>query len=179
METIAGAVLIFLLRVTDVSIGTLRMLSAVRGQRLIAAGLGLVESGVFVFAISRVFKDLDTHPWNMVGYACGFAAGNALGITIERWIGSGWLLARIISREKCRPLLDALRRAGFGVTVVEGHGIELDVLILFIVTRRRRGEEMLRLVRSVDPDAFVTTEAVHHAAGGYLPHTAAPMAVRK
>src|SRR3954471_20797402 len=120
MEALAGALLVFVLRVTDVSIGTLRMLYSVRGRRLAAAGLGLIESGVFIFAISRVFRDLNTHPWNMVGYATGFAAGTALGITLEKWIGSGWVLARIISRERSQVLLAALRDAGFGVTAVAG-----------------------------------------------------------
>jgi len=179
MEALAGALLVFVLRVTDVSIGTLRMLYSVRGRRLAAAGLGLVESGVFILAISRVFRDLNTHPWNMVGYAAGFAAGTALGITLEKWIGSGWVLARIISRERSQVLLAALRDAGFGVTAVAGRGKDLDVLVLFVVTRRRRGEEMLRLVRECDPNAFITTEAVNIAAGGYLPHTVGPTGVRK
>src|SRR4051794_23906002 len=160
MEPFAGALLVFLLRVIDVSIGTVRMLYAVRGLRLPAAGLGLIESGVFIFAISRVFQDLGTHPWNMVGYAAGFAAGNAAGITLERWIGSGWALARIISRDRSAALLAALRDAGFGVTAVQGEGKEGGVLVLFVVTRRRQGEAMLQLVRETDPDAFITTDSV-------------------
>ena len=179
MEQLAGALLIFLLRVTDVSIGTLRMLYAVRGRRFVAAGLGLLESGIFIFAISRVLKDIGTQPWLMVGYACGFAAGNAAGITLEKWIGSGWVLARIISKDKCHPLVAALRDGGFGVTVVQGHGIELEVLVLFVVAPRRRGEQMLRIVREVDPKAFVTTDAVNLASGGYLPHAIPPTSVRK
>lgn len=179
MEPFAGALLVFLLRVVDVSIGTVRMLYTVRGRRLPAAGLGLIESGVFIFAISRVFQDLSTHPWNMVGYACGFAAGNAVGITLEQWIGSGWVLARIISRDRSAALLAALRDAGFGVTAVDGRGKEGAVLVLFVVTRRRQGEAMLRLVRDTDPDAFITTDTVNIAAGGHLPHTMGPAGVRK
>ena len=105
MDLLAGALLVFVLRIGDVSIGTLRMLYSVRGRRLPAASLGLVESGLFVFAISRVFRDLSHNPWNMAGYACGFAAGTALGITLERWIGSGWILARVISRERSPHVL--------------------------------------------------------------------------
>ena len=51
--------------------------------------------------------------------------------------------------------------AGFGVTVVKGHGIELDVLVLFVVAPRRRGDEVLRIIRDTDPSAFVTTDAVN------------------
>ena len=72
-----------------------------------------------------------------------------------------------------------MRDAGFGVTAVTGHGQKSNVLILFVVCRRRRGEEMLRLVRDLDPDAFVTTDSVNIAAGGYLPHSMGPTGVRK
>lgn len=179
MEAIVGALVIFALRVTDVSIGTVRMIYAVRGLRLPAAALGLIESGVFILAISRVLVNIQTHPWNMLGYACGFAAGNAVGITIEQWIGSGWAMARVISRERSQALLAALRDAGFGVTAVDGKGRQGEVLILFVVARRRRIEDMFRLVREMDPEAFVTTEAVNIASGGYLPRTVEAMTVRK
>lgn len=88
MEQVAIACLILVLRVLDVSIGTLRVLYTVRGRLATAAILGLVEAGVFIFAISRVFKHVDG-PLAMAGYACGFATGTALGIRLERWIASG------------------------------------------------------------------------------------------
>ena len=180
MEQLAGALLIFVLRITDVSIGTMRMLYAVRGRRAIVATLGLIESGIFIFAISRVFKTLDENPWNMVGYAFGFATGTFVGMTVERWIGSGWILTRVISRAQSKPLLKALREADFGVTAVAGHGgRDTDVLVLFVVSARRRGKRLLELVNEIDPDAFVTTDAVNLAAGGYVPHVAPPTSVRK
>ena len=180
MHQLAGALLIFILRVSDVSIGTMRMLYAVRGRRSIVAALGLIESGIFIFAISRVFKTLDENPWNMVGYAFGYSAGTFVGMTVEQWIGSGWILARVISRLQSQVLLSALREANFGVTAVEGHGgRDSHVLILFVVSPRRRGKRLLALIQEVDPDAFVTTDAVNLAAGGYVPHVAAPMTVRK
>jgi uncharacterized membrane-anchored protein YitT (DUF2179 family) len=73
-----------------------------------------------------------------------------------------------------------LREANFGVTAVEGHGgRDTPVLILFVVSARRRGKRLLQLIRQIDPDAFVTTDAVTLAAGGYVPHVAGPMTVRK
>jgi uncharacterized protein YebE (UPF0316 family) len=180
MEQLAGALLIFVLRIADVSIGTMRMLYAVRGRRPVVATLGLIESGIFIFAISRVFKTLDENPWNMAGYAFGYSAGTFVGMTVEQWIGSGWILARVITRSQSPALLNALREANFGVTAVEGHGgRDTPVLILFVVSARRRGKRLLQLIRQIDPDAFVTTDAVTLAAGGYVPHVAGPMTVRK
>jgi uncharacterized protein YebE (UPF0316 family) len=178
MTLFLGGLFVFCLRVCDVSIGTLRMLYAVRGRRFTAAALGLVESSVFIVAISRVMKEVGN--WaTMAGYACGFSGGIIVGITIERWIGSGWVLARIISRTKSKELLAALCAADFGVTALEGKGRELEVMVLLVVVRRRRGRQMLELVNEIDPEAFVTTESVQIASGGYLPMLPGGASVRK
>jgi uncharacterized protein YebE (UPF0316 family) len=175
MHLALAALLIFALRITDVSIGTLRVLYAVRGRRLVAAGLGFFESAVFIFAISSAMRDI--HPAKMIAYACGFAAGNYVGITIERWIASGTILARVVtSAGQTAALLAALRERGFGVTTIHGAGQHGDVEIFFVVTSRRRERELLRLIEHIDPTAFVTLDAVSRAQGGYL-STATPRAV--
>lgn len=178
LETLLGALLIFCLRITDVSVGTLRVLYMVRGQRLMAAILGLAESGIFIFAVSRVFKGDVTTP-KMLGYAAGFATGTVLGMWAESWIASGTILARIISREYSDDIRYRLGEAGFGVTAVEGQGRDGERLILFVVCPRRRGKELIDLVRSIDATAFVTVDSVNQAIGGYLPHVATPASVRK
>jgi uncharacterized protein YebE (UPF0316 family) len=178
MSVLLPALLIFCLRVTDVSIGTVRVLYAQRGLRLAATALGLVESGVFILAISRIMKDVDK-PLNMLAYAAGFATGNFVGITIERWIASGTILARFIARDHMSELMTALREHGFGATTVNGAGREAEVRIFFVVAPRRRERELLQLVQRVDPDAFVTVDAVDHATGGYLSGVRSAVSVRK
>jgi len=178
MDQVGVALLIFVLRITDVSIGTLRVLYTVRGRTLIAASLGMVEAGVFIFAISRVFKHAD-NPLSMLGYACGFACGTALGIRLEQWIASGLILVRVISRDKSSALLAALREAHFGITAFSGEGREGPVLMLFVVSKRKHGERLMGLIEQIDGDAFVTLEPVHRAIGGYLAHVASPAGVRK
>src|SRR4051812_36208678 len=150
-----GALKIFLLRVCDVSIGTVRVLFSMRGKRGIAASLGFVESSIFVTAIAGVFKDL-SNPWKMFGYAAGFAAGTFLGISIEQWIGSGTLMARILTRLAPEALIKALRDRDFGVTVMNGEGKTGEVRVILVVAPRRRTRELLAAVTQHDPQAFVT-----------------------
>lgn len=176
MEVFLSALLIFCLRVCDVSIGTLRMLFTVRGRKCVSSSLALVESAIFIFALSRVMRDLNS-PAKLLAYAAGFAVGNFSGITIERWIGSGTILARIVAQNAV--LLVGLRDRGFGVTILQGQGREGDVAILLVVAPRRRERELLELVEKLDPTAFVTLDAVHHALGGYLTSTPSPASVRK
>lgn len=168
MDVFLGASLIFFLRLCDVTLGTLRTLYVVRGDRLRAVPLAFVESFIWIIAISRIMKEVtagNTH--NMLAYAGGYAAGCFVGITIERWIASGWILVRVITRD--HALTGAIRGQDFGVTEVRGEGRQGEQSVLFIVAPRRRGEELLKLVHANDHDAFITVDAVNTAVGGYLP----------
>jgi uncharacterized protein YebE (UPF0316 family) len=185
MEQLGVALLIFCLRLCDVSLGTIRSLYVVRGDRRWAVPLAFGESLIWVIAISKIMKEVNAgHTYNIIAYAEGFAAGTLCGMTIERWIASGWVLVRIITQSG-DALTAALRERHFGVTEVQGEGREGEQALLFIVAPRRRGDELLGLVRSLDDHAFVTIDAVNTAQGGYLPAAARvaaskdPAALRK
>jgi uncharacterized protein YebE (UPF0316 family) len=67
--------LIFLLRVSDMTLDTLRVLMVMRGKKGIAWILGFFQSAIFILAISSVLTHLD-NPLNIIGYAAGFATGD-------------------------------------------------------------------------------------------------------
>src|SRR5688500_19696304 len=99
MEQLGIALLIFCLRICDVSIGTVRVIYTIRGNRVASAVLGFVESLIWIFAISRAMAYVN-NPASMIAWASGFAAGTVLGITLERWIATGHIIMRVISLEK-------------------------------------------------------------------------------
>jgi uncharacterized protein YebE (UPF0316 family) len=179
LESLLGALAIFALRVTDVSLGTIRSLFTIRGYRLVAGCLGIAESGIFIFAISRVIASAGQDTFKMVGYATGFATGTVLGITIERWIGSGTILVRVISPKHAVRLRAMLLNEGFGVTAIRGEGREGEVVVLFIVAPRKRGKIVIQLVKEIDPEAFMTIEPVSQAIGGYMPMIPDPSSMKK
>jgi len=168
VDTLLGALVIFLLRLVDVPLSTVRVVMMVRGQRRMAAVLAFFESLVWILAISQVFARLDS-PLNMLAFAAGFASGTALGMTLEAWFAPGQVLIRAIVREGAEALVAELREQGYGVTVVRGEGRAGEVPILFIVVPRRRAEEVLGVIRAHAPRAFVTVEGVQRAIGGHVP----------
>jgi uncharacterized protein YebE (UPF0316 family) len=178
MDAILTALLIFALRIVDVSIGTVRVIYTIRGQKLISTGLGACESFIWIFAISRAFKYVD-NPLSMVGWALGFATGTFVGIALDQWIGSGSILMRVISRNHALRLRELLNAEGFGVTAIQGQGRDGNVLVIFVVAPRKRTGDLLTLVQGIDPDAFITVEPVAKAIGGYVPHFPAPASMRK
>ena len=178
MDAILTALLIFALRIVDVSIGTIRVIYTIRGQKLISTGLGACESFIWILAISRAFKYVD-NPLSMIGWALGFATGTFVGIALDQWIGSGSILMRVISRNPALRLRELLHGEGFGVTAIQGQGRDGNVLVIFVVAPRKRTTDLLRLVQNLDAEAFITVEPVAKAIGGYVPHFPAPASMRK
>lgn len=165
-----GYLLIFLARVADVSLGTLRLLLVFRGQRLLGALVGLVEVTIYILALGWVVNRLDEDPLNLLFYALGFAAGSYLGGVIEERLALGIVTVQVIPHSNGGDALaDDLRHQGYGVTVLEGHGREGVRHVLLITVTRRMLPRLLRLLREREPDAFVTVLDARQAIGGVLP----------
>jgi uncharacterized protein YebE (UPF0316 family) len=164
-----GPILIFSLRIFDVSLSTLRILLAVRGQRAIVPLIGFFEVLIWIFAVGNAIRHLDS-AWHLLGYAGGFAAGNVVGMWIEEKLAIGLATVRIISRHSGVELADALRSFGFGATEFSGLGREGNVEVVHTVVQRREIPRVIAEVDRWDPDAFVTIEEPRHIRRGWM-HT--------
>lgn len=165
-DLLLGSLLIFALRATDVSLGTMRTLMILRGHRVKAAALGFVESSVWVLAISQVIAHLGS-VWNILGYAGGFAAGTALGIWVESKVALGDIDLRIMSLSREASIARAIREQGFGVTELEGRGQSGPVYVVAAVVPRRAVQRLIRMARELDPKCFVTIDDVRWVSGGF------------
>jgi uncharacterized protein YebE (UPF0316 family) len=167
-ETILGALLIFGLRICDVSLGTIRMIVSIQGRRYIAAAIAFVEVSIFVVAIGKVIGQLD-NVINIFAYSGGFACGTILGIQLEGRLALGNRIVRIITHRPNDLLVTRLRDAGFGVTTIQGEGRDGTVHILFSVVRRKAVTEFMEIVKELAPKAFVTIEEARETVHGHLP----------
>ena len=169
LEALLPALLIFALRICDVSVGTLRVVLLVNGRRLPATMLAFVESCIWVFAAAVVFADLKEHPERMFAYAAGYATGTLVGMTIEQFLAFGQQLVRVITRKTQDNMKELLAAEGYGVTSFCGEGIGGPVEQLVIAIPRRRRKHLLQLVHQIDPQAFITVEPVNQILGGFIP----------
>lgn len=166
MEAALGGLLIFVLRLTDVTLGTLRILMTVRGRKPLAALIGFVEVTIFVVAISQVVRNA-TNIWSVLGYSSGFAAGTLVGMTIEERLALGFTVVRIISTDIKNQTAGALRALGYGVTEMTGQGLRGAVEILEVVVQRHELPVVLQTIDGVDSKAFVTVEETRRVYRGY------------
>lgn len=157
MDLALDLIFIFVLRTIDVGIATVRIVLIGRGRRAMAAGLGFVESLIWVVAVTRVLSGLDD-PLRMVAFAAGFAAGTYLGSLVEEWLAIGQALLRVVAPVETDQVAPLLRTNGFGATVVNGDGMDGEVRLTLAVVPRRKVSEAIALINHSNPDAFVTVD---------------------
>ena len=157
MELIFSALIIFSLRLADQSLGTMRALLVSKNKPIYAALIGLVESAIWIVAISQVIKDIDD-PVLIGAYATGFAAGTILGTYIERIVGVGNIVVRVFTASNSPSIAETLRDNGHGVTVIDGEGKEGPVKIYLCVIPRRKLKSVLNMIEEINPNAYITTD---------------------
>ena len=160
--------LIFLARVFDVTLGTLRIIFTSRGMRNIAPILGFIETFVWIVAVSSIVKNAQNIV-AYVGYAGGFAMGTYVGMMIESRLAMGTITVRAIIRRDPKELIQTLLEAGFGVTTVDGHGATGEVKIIYSTVKRADLPVVIDVFHRILPGAFLSLEEVRSAEQGVFP----------
>lgn len=162
-----GPLIIFGLRIIDVSLSTMRILLAVRGYKVIVPILGFFEVLVWVFAVGNAIRYLDSG-WHLLGYAGGFATGNVVGLLIEERLAIGFATIRVVSTHAGVEMAEALRTIGFGVTEFGGQGRDGRVEIVYTVCMRRDIPRVVEEVERWDRQAFITVEEPRDIRWGWM-----------
>jgi len=160
--------LIFIARVADVSLGTVRVIFIARGLKYLAPIVGFFEILIWLLAIGQIMQNLSS-PLCYIAYASGFAMGNYVGIWIAEKLSLGVVLIRVITNKDALELLEYLRSADYGVTSVDAHGSEGKVQVVFTIVPRREVAGVVNLIKQFNPKAFYTIEEVGFVEEGIFP----------
>src|SRR5512133_501969 len=152
-------VLIFLARICDQSLGTMRIIFVSKGKRNIAPILGFFEVLIWITAISKIMQNLDNYV-NYIAYAGGFATGNFIGMIIEERLAMGILMVRVFAHERGQELVATLNGNGYGATAVEAHGAREKLHLIYTIVHRNELDRVLGVINNFNPKAFYTIEDV-------------------
>jgi uncharacterized protein YebE (UPF0316 family) len=156
----AVAILIFLLRVVDVSLGTMRTIAVIQGRIQISVLLGFFEILIWITAISHVMANLSATPLLLLAYAGGFATGNATGIILERKFALGRVMIRLVSAGAGEEIKHGWQKRGARVVIVIGQGHSGAESVLYCACSRRQARDYVALARAIDSQALATIEPV-------------------
>ncbi|MDP8227255.1 MAG: DUF2179 domain-containing protein [Candidatus Celaenobacter polaris] len=151
--------LIFISRVLDVSLGTLRIIFVNRGMKYIAPIIGFFEVLIWLIVIGHIMQNL-TNVTNYIAYASGFAMGNFVGIFMEQKLAVGIVLLRIITMKNAKELIAHFRGLGYRVTNVPAEANAGKVEIIFLPVKRKDIRSVITAIKRFNENALYTFEDV-------------------
>ena len=159
--------MIFIARILDVTLGTVRIIMVSHSKRLQASLLGFFEVIIWLVTISQVLQNLSGIV-SYIAYGAGFAAGNFIGISIENRLALGMQAIQVITEENLKALAMLLREEGFGVTNLKASGQKGDLDFLYVVIPRKSTKEVLKIVKEFNPSAFISISDLRTAHAGFI-----------
>lgn len=167
-EWLGLPLIIFVARVLDVGLGTIRIIFTSRGKRHLAPLLGFVEVFIWVAVISQITKTATGFP-AYFAYAAGFAVGNYVGMKIEDALAIGKVVVRMILSSGGEEIAHALHESGFGATIVDGQGANGQVKLIYAIVNRRDLADVTGIINRIHPRAFLSVEEVRSSQEGVFP----------
>lgn len=157
--------LIFVARVVDVTLATMRIVFISRGRKILAPVLGFFEMLIWLFALRQVIFNVQNPVYYLL-FAGGFASGTFVGLFVEEKLALGVRIIRIVTRSYGDELIRSLREAGHGATSIEAEGSEGPVHVIFSIVRRNDIADFIQLVHEHNPRAFYSIEDVDFVSAG-------------
>jgi uncharacterized protein YebE (UPF0316 family) len=166
-------ILIFLARIFDVSLGTIRVIFISKGIRYLAPIIGFFEVIIWLLAIGQIMNNL-TNFVAYIAYGAGFAAGTYIGMVIEVKISLGLVSVRIITKKDPGELIQYLRLNNYGVTSLDGEGGTGKVKMVFTIIKRQDLPHVVEIIKQFHPNAFYSVDDVKSVGEGIFPENRLP-----
>ena len=156
-------------KIIEITIQSLKTCMMVKGQRLKAAGLGLLECTIWGLVISTIIGTLGDNIFLLAFYCVGYATGLFLGSTIESKIALGTSSLQLIANdENTEIIIGYLKENSRGYTVFDGQGSTDKMNMIFIVLPRKEAVRVAKQIRKLcHNNVFVVVDDVNKYAGGY------------
>ncbi len=166
---IAVCFIVCFAKIVEITIQSLKTCMMVKGQRLKAAGLGLLECTIWGLVISTIIGTLGDNIFLLAFYCVGYATGLFLGSTLESKIALGTSNLQLIANdENTQKIIAYLKEHNRGYTVLDGYGSTDKMNMILIILPRRDCVKVLREIRKLcQNNVFVIASEVSKYAGGY------------
>jgi len=148
---------IFFARIGDVSINTIRIVFVSRGMKTQATILGFFESLIWLIAVGIIMRNL-SDIGSYIAYAGGFAAGNYVGMMIEKRLMIGNLIFRILAYKDSTTLQERLRALGATVIALPAEAGYGSKTLIFVITKRREMNHTISIIKECNPNAIYSIE---------------------
>jgi len=159
-------ILIFVARIGDVSMETIRVIYISKGIKYLAPFIAFFEIVIWLLAMEVVMSDL-TNIANFFAFAFGFATGTFVGLVIEEKLSIGMVILRIITTEESNEeILSFMQSENIGVTCMDARGARGKVKMILSLVNRTDVPRITGYIRTTNPHAFFSIEDVRYVNEG-------------
>lgn len=158
--------LVFLARICDVTLGTLRIIFISKGKKLLAPLFGFVEVFIWIAVIGQILEYASGDIICYFAYAAGYATGSYVGMRVEERLALGTQLIRIFTKKNGYDLVRLLNKNHFGATVTRGEGVGGEVYIIETFVNRKNSLNVQEVIGCFDSSAFYVVSDVRSVRRG-------------
>lgn len=162
--------MIFFVRIVDVSLGTIRMIFIVKGRKIISALIAFAEALIWFLIVKEALNYMNGSIWIALSYAAGFASGTFVGGYLSELFIPGKLTLQVFVKYDKKHIIQEIRNNGYAVTAIEYDGIESDKknYMLYINIDKKKERELKKLIQSLDKDTFFIVNEAKNVINGYF-----------
>ena len=158
--------LIFIARICDVSMETIRVIYISRGIKYLAPVIAFFEIVIWLLAMEVVMKDLSNIA-NFMAFALGFAMGTYVGLVIEEKLSIGMVILRIVTTDNSNDeIVSFMQAENFGITTLDATGSRGKVRMILSLVNRTDVSRITEHIQSINPHAFFSIEDVRYVNQG-------------
>lgn len=169
MNLALTCIIIFLARIADVSLGSLRIILLGKGKAKLAFLFGFLEIFVW-FIVAKDALNQGNNWWIVFSYCIGYAAGTYIGSMINEHFVGGQLGVQVVTSNHNYHIIEEIRKKGFAVSTlnIEGKDKSVSKYMLFIEIDKMKFDDLKKIVHQLDPKAFLVVSETKYVQNGYF-----------
>jgi uncharacterized protein YebE (UPF0316 family) len=158
--------LIIVVNIAYVSLFTIRLIFVMKGKKMLASGLSMMEVFIYLIGLHIVLDNIDK-PQNLIAYCVGWGVGVLLGSKIEEWLALGYITLQVVIDYERADVPVVLRAKGYGVTNWPAEGRDGPRMVMQVLAKRSHEKKLLRTIEEITPKAFIISYEPRHFRGGF------------
>ena len=152
-------ILIFIFKIIENTLSTLRIILVSNGKKIFGAILQGIVSIVWVISTSLVVINIQKDPLKIISFTLGALIGSYIGAIIEEKLALGTnMLTTIRDKTKTTKIIKALKKQKYEVIILNGKRKDELKNILLIITKRKRINNVIKLIKNIDNNANIIIE---------------------
>ena len=146
--------LIFISKVIELCLSTLRLILVANGKKLFGAILQFVIALVWVLVTGMVVTNITSDPIKIIFFALGSLVGSYIGSILEEKIALGDILINCISNNN--NLYKYINNMGYNTNNIK---TDNENIILFVIPRKSKNK-VINSIKNIDKNCLILSEKV-------------------